>query len=47
MFSLLCCVGKRMVPGGNEMEDFGFLEDGKIPADGTMFGWDKKRKRFA
>merc|ERR1712024_152091 len=26
-------------------DDSGFLEDGKIPADGTLFGWDR-RKRF-
>ena len=26
-------------------DDSGFLEDGNIPADGTLFGWDR-RKRF-
>lgn len=26
-------------------DDSGFLEDGKIPADGTLLGWDR-RKRF-
>merc|ERR1711976_391951 len=30
-----------------DFDDLGFLEDGKIPADGTLFGWDKRRRRSA